>query len=135
MLWECSAYSACQENFRKELKIINLHNKIHIMDHEIELFRDMLNDFFAKCWNCSEPPLSNTADAYVGNEAILDDFMLGKFAQSRNKGKLREGQVNDSDVPCRDKVCSSTHNIMGVWSMAVYLFIIMETEKRKKMCV
>ena len=37
---------------------------------------DMLNDFFAKCWNCTEPPLSNTADAYVGNEAILDDFML-----------------------------------------------------------
>ena len=32
--------------------------------------------FFAKCWNCTEPPLSNTADAYVGNEAILDDFML-----------------------------------------------------------
>ena len=22
---------------------------------------DMLNDFFAKCWNCTEPPLSNTA--------------------------------------------------------------------------
>ena len=37
---------------------------------------DMLNDFFAKCWNCTEPPLSNTADAYVGNEAIFDDFML-----------------------------------------------------------
>ena len=25
---------------------------------------------------CTEPALSNTADAYVGNEAILDDFML-----------------------------------------------------------
>ena len=37
---------------------------------------DMLNDFFAKCWNCTEPPLTNTADAYVGNEAILDDFIL-----------------------------------------------------------
>ena len=37
---------------------------------------DMLNDFFAICWNCTEPPLRNTADTYVGSEAILDDFML-----------------------------------------------------------
>ena len=34
---------------------------------------------------------------------------LGKFAHSCNKGKLREGHVNDNDAHSSDKVCSSAH--------------------------
>ena len=41
---------------------------------------------------------------------MYKECKLGKFAYSCNKGKLREGHVNDIAVHSSAEICSSAHN-------------------------